>query len=77
MKAKFLTAVQKALLESLTKLGKRELSELFELNSNLELDHPDFIATFLAVIPQVEDAATAVFNKDCKGEDPMYKSDDG
>ncbi|KAI9782855.1 MAG: Sister chromatid cohesion protein 2 [Peltula sp. TS41687] len=39
MKAKFLTAVQKALLESLTKLGKRELSEvipcLWTINGSL------------------------------------------
>ena len=44
----------------------------WELNSNLELDHPDFIATYLGEIPQVEDAATAVFDKCCEGEDPLY-----
>ena len=44
----------------------------WELKSNLELDHPDFIATYLAEIPQVDDAATAVFKKCCDGKDPFY-----
>ena len=44
----------------------------WELKSNLELDHPDFIATYLAEIPQVDDAATAVFKKCCDGKDPLY-----
>ena len=44
----------------------------WELQSNLELDHPDFIATYLAEIPQVDDAATAVFKKCCDGKDPFY-----
>lgn len=42
-----------------------------ELNSNLEFDHPEFDVTYLAV-PQVVDAATAVFEKCREGEDPLY-----
>ena len=46
-----------------------------ELNSNLELDHPEFDVTYLAV-PQVVDAATAVFEKCREGEDPLYTPGD-
>lgn len=46
-----------------------------ELNSNLELDHPEFDVTYLAV-PQVVDAATAVFEKCREGEDPLYTTGD-
>ena len=49
----------------------------WELNSSLELDHRDFITTFLAENAQVEDAATAVFDKCREGDDPLYKSGDG
>lgn len=48
----------------------------WELKSNLELDHPEFDATYLAGIPQVEDAATAVFNKCREGENPLYMTGD-
>ena len=44
----------------------------WELNSSLELDHPQFHDTYLAGIPQVEDAAIAVFNKCQEGKDPWY-----
>lgn len=47
-----------------------------KLNSNLELDHPEFDVTYLAV-PQVVDAVTAVFKKCCEGEDPLYTTGDG
>lgn len=47
----------------------------FELNSNLELDHPEFDATYL-VVPQVEDAATAVFRNCREGEDSLYTTGD-
>lgn len=46
-----------------------------ELNSNLELDHPEFDLIYLAV-PQVVDAATAVFEKCREGEDPLYTTGD-
>ena len=46
-----------------------------ELDSNLELDHPEFDVTYLAV-PQVVDAATAVFEKCREGEDPLYTTKD-
>ena len=49
----------------------------WELNSSLELDHPEFITTFLAENAQVEDAATAVFDKCREGDDPLYKTGDG
>lgn len=46
-----------------------------ELNSNIELDHPEFDVTYLAV-PQVVDAATAVFEKCREGEEPLYTTED-
>ncbi|KAI9747071.1 MAG: hypothetical protein M1815_004670 [Lichina confinis] len=49
----------------------------WELNSSLELDHRDFITTFLAENAQVEDAATTVFDKCREGDDPLYKTGDG
>ena len=47
----------------------------YKLNSNFELDHTEFDVTYLAV-PQVVDAATAVFEKYCKGENPLYTAGD-
>ena len=46
-----------------------------ELNSNLGLVHPEIEVTYLAV-PQVVDAATAVFEKCREGEDPLYTTGD-
>ena len=43
-----------------------------ELNSGLEFNHPNFIASFFADDRQVEDAANAVFNKCCEGKAPMF-----
>ena len=45
-----------------------------ELNSSIELNHPNFIATFFANHRQVEDAANAVFRKCCEGEAPVFKN---
>ena len=45
----------------------------FELNSSIELNHPNFIATFFKD-RQVEDAANAVFKKCCEGEAPVFKN---
>ena len=45
-----------------------------ELNSSIELNHPNFIATFFAKDRQVEDAANAVFKKCCEGEAPVFKN---
>ncbi|KAI9805204.1 MAG: hypothetical protein M1825_001040 [Sarcosagium campestre] len=45
----------------------------WELNSRLELDHPNFISTFFDYIPQAEDAVTAVFKLCQQGKNPWYK----
>ena len=47
----------------------------YELSSNLELDYIEFDIIYFAVL-QVVDAATTVFEKCCKREDPLYIAGD-
>ena len=47
----------------------------YKLNLNLELNHTEFDIIYLTVL-QVVDAATMVFEKYYKGEDPWYTAGD-